>query len=134
MANDAAKIKYGLEIRRAPNNAQQLKEETKLQFKRCTLDLEGSVGRLEIRSDPAKLATDREAAEAILAERARHIQVALIARVAAIGRLRGLQDFQVAIGQGRVADAAFLGRDALEEPTKIRRITCRRCRKRSRSA
>jgi len=40
----------------------QLKEETKLQFKRCTLDVEGSVGRFEIRSDPAKLATAREAA------------------------------------------------------------------------
>jgi hypothetical protein len=99
MANDAAKIKYGLEIRRAPNNAQQLKEETKLQFKRCTLDVEGSVGRFEIRSDPAKLATAREAAEPILElERARRIEFALIARVAAIGRLSGLQHFQVIIG------------------------------------
>jgi len=44
MDNDAAKIKYGLENPpRAGQRAQQLKEETKMQFKHCTLDVEGAV-------------------------------------------------------------------------------------------
>src|SRR6516225_1298286 len=48
MDNDAAKIKYGLENPpRAGQRAQQLKEETKMQFKHCTLDVEGSVAVLK---------------------------------------------------------------------------------------
>ena len=48
MANDAAKIKYGLENPpHAGQRAQQLKEETKMQFKHCTLDVEGSVAVLK---------------------------------------------------------------------------------------
>src|ERR1700751_2321055 len=49
MDNDAAKIKYGLENPpRAGQRAQQLKEETKMQFKHCTLDVEGSVAVLKL--------------------------------------------------------------------------------------